>query len=317
MKLLLAPIQGMTMAYYRNLYEEIFGGFDSYCAPFISTSNKKSASPILFRDLLKENNNKNIKVLPQILSNNGPDFRHYASMITSMGYNDINWNIGCPYATVTKKKKGSGILMYPDMVKEFLDEVTKDDSYNLTVKMRLGLNDLEEGIEIVKILNDYPLSGLIIHGRTGVQKYKGNVNLDSFETLSSLSKHEITYNGDIFTYDDFKNIQKRFPSIDKFMLGRGALRDPFLASKIKGIDIPNNIKIEKMKLFHDSVYNHYKNKLSGDQHLCDKMKEFWSYASVNLDPKGKFLKKIKKCHRCDKYMDIVNEMLDSSNIWLK
>jgi len=316
MKLFLAPIQGMTIAFYRNLYEEIFGGIDTYYAPFISTSHHKSASPILFKDLKKENNNENIEIIPQLLGNNPEDFKHYASIISDMGYKEINWNIGCPYATVTKKKKGSGILQYPDIVKEFLEEVLKDNSYDLSVKMRLGLNDIEEGIEIVKILNDYPIKNLIIHGRTGIQKYKGNVNIDSFETLSSLSIHDIIYNGDIFTFDDFEKIQKRFPSIDKFMIGRGALRDPFLPSRIKGIEFSNEEKLKKMKLFHDSVYNHYKNILSGDKHLCDKMKEFWTYTSVHLDPNGKFFKKIKKAHKCDAYMDVVNQIFDSSNEWI-
>jgi tRNA-dihydrouridine synthase len=316
MKLFLAPIQGTTVAYYRNIYNEIFGGIDAYYTPFISTSDKRSASKVLFKDLFKEKNNSEIKIIPQLLGNNGPDFRHYASVITDMGYSDINWNIGCPFSTVTKKKKGSGILIYPDIIKKFLDEVSKDDSYNLTVKMRLGLNDIEEGIKVIKLLNDYPLDGVIIHGRTGKQMYKGNVDLDSFETLNSLSKHKITYNGDIFTYNDFIKIQKRFPKIDNFMLGRGALRDPFLASKIKGTDIPNDKKLEKMKLFHDFIYNDFKSKLSGDRHLCDKMKEFWTYASIHLDSNGKLFKKLKKCHKCDDYLKIVNQISNSSNTWI-
>jgi len=314
MKLFLAPIQGMTVAHYRNLYAEIFGGIDAYYAPFIDTTDISTAKPSLFKDILPESND-DINVVPQLLSNIGHDFRAFASKIVDMGYSEINWNIGCPFPMVTKKKKGSGILPYPDMIKEFLDEVCQDDSYDLTVKMRLGLNDLEEGIKVIQLLNDYPLSGVMIHGRTGAQKYAGTVDLDSFEVLSSACNHEMTYNGDIFSNDDFKKISARFPSINNFMLGRGALSDPFLPSTIKGNDIPTAKKIEKIKEFHDAIYNHYKSILSGDKHLCDKMKEFWLYTSVHIDPSGKFFKKIKKCRTNAAYLDIVNKMFDSADTW--
>lgn len=317
MKLTLAPIQGMTLAYYRNLYNEIFGGIDAYYSPFIATTSMRKDSLSLFKDLLPEANDDTLDIIPQLLGNNGADFRYFASKIVDLGYNEINWNIGCPFPMVTNKKKGSGILPYPDMIKKFLDEVCLDDSYDLTVKMRLGLDDLEEGIRVVELLNEYPLNGVIIHGRTGKQKYTGHVDLDSFGILNSACKHEVTYNGDIFTFDDFKKIQEQFPSINNFMLGRGALRDPFLPSAIKGNNISSDNKIIKIKEFHDAVYDHYKNILSGDQHLFDKMKEFWMYTSIHLDPNGKFMKKIKKSRTTAAYLDVVNQMLDSSNTWIE
>lgn len=316
MKLILAPMQGMTTAHYRNAYSEIFGGFDEYYSPFISTTEKNSHSISLFKDIFPEANNDEIKLIPQLLGNNGEDFRYYASTISKLGYNEINWNIGCPFPTVTKKKKGSGILAHPDMIKVFLDEVCKDDSFDLTVKFRLGLNNLEEGIKVVEIMNEYPLKGVVLHGRTGSQRYTGSVNLESFEVLREMCKHDMTYNGDIYSINDYINIQEKFPMIDKFMLGRGALRDPFLAAAIKGNLTNPGDKISKMRTFHDSIYNDYKSKLSGDKHLIDRMKEFWLYNSVHLDKDGKFMKKIRKCNSTLTYTNIVNQMLDSSAKWL-
>jgi len=317
MKLFLAPIQGMTIAHYRNAYAEIFGGIDAYYSPFIVTTDEAHLNQSSFKDVLPEHNDNTLNVVPQLLGNNGSDFRLYASTIADMGYKEINWNIGCPSPTVTKKRKGSGILSYPDMIKAFLDEVCQDDSYNLTVKTRLGYSDLEEGIKVVELLNEYPLNGVIIHGRTGVQKYGGTVDLDSFEVLRSACKHDVTYNGDIYTYDDFKKISTRFPSIDNFMLGRGALRDPFLPSTIKNDGIHSADKIIKIRAFHDGVYNHYKNNLSGDKHIIDRMREFWTYTSVHLDPSGKLLKKIKKCKTTAAYLGIVDQMLNPSNTWIE
>lgn len=315
MNLSLAPLQGMTLAFYRNLHSSIFGGIDKYYSPFIATTQKRKWGKTLFKDIMPEIN-QDIKVVPQLLGNNGVDFRYYASRIVDLGYSEINWNIGCPFPMITNKKKGSGILPYPELIKEVLDEACKDTNYKLTVKMRLGYEDVSEGEYVIKLLNNYPIAELIIHGRVGIQKYAGTVDLESFKKLSSLSKHEITYNGDIFTLSDFKNIQSELPSIKNFMLGRGVLRDPFLPSKINGIEISSSEKLAKIEFLHDSVFEHYKNILSGDKHLCDKMKEFWSYMYINIDPNGKYMKKISKCRTEASYLSTIKEMFSTSQGWL-
>ena len=151
--------------------------------------------------------------------------------------------------------------------------------------------------------------------RTGIQMYTGNIDLDSFEALASACKHEVTYNGDIFTYADFLRISSRFPSIKNFMLGRGALRDPFLPSIIKGQKIPSANKISTIRHFHDEIFNYYKNMLYGEKHLCDKMKAFWVYMSVHTDKDGKLMKKIKKCNTSADYLEAINQIFHSSSAW--
>lgn len=316
MKLFLAPMQGMTIANYRNQHHKLFGGFDEYHAPFVSTSDVRKVGKPLFKDILPENNDPETHLVPQLLSNNGKDFRYYANLITEFGYKEINFNVGCPFPTVTKKKKGSGLLQYPELLKDILDEATKDDHYDLTVKMRLGYNELSEGLEVMKLLNTYDLKGVTIHGRTGIQKYTGTVDLDAFETLYQACDHKVTYNGDIFTVEDYKRIQDRFPDIDQFMLGRGALTDPFLASEIKGATYAPELKMNMLTDFHESIFHYFKETLSGDKHICDKMKEFWMHMSVNVDHDGKFYKKIKKCRHVNDYLAIVHQQLKNGH-WHK
>ncbi len=315
MNLYLAPVQGMTIAGYRNSFARIFGGIDAFYSPFVATADHKKISTSLLKDILPEHNAAQIKVIPQLLGNNGDDFRIFSSAIYEMGYKEINWNIGCPFPMVTNKKKGSGILPYPDMIENFLDIVCAHKPYTLTVKMRLGLDSFEEGLRVMEILNRYPLGGVIIHARTGIQMYTGSVDPDSFEALASACRHQITYNGDIFTYDDYIRVSKRFPYIKNFMLGRGALSDPFLPALIKGKTVPPAHKMNMIREFHDEIYMYYQNILSGDKHLCDKMKEFWSYISVHTDRDGKLMKKIKKCHTSANYLQAVNQILCSPDGW--
>lgn len=315
MKLFLAPVQAMTTACYRNSFAKHFGGIDSYYAPFIAASDIKKVSHKLLKDILPERNDPSVKLVPQLLGNDGDQFKAYACAISEMGYNEINWNIGCPFPMVTNKKRGSGILPYPDIINKFLETACSDNSYIVSVKMRLGLNDTEDGIRVMDILNQYPLSGVIIHARTGKQMYEGKVDLDAFCTLSAACKHEVTYNGDIFTHDDYLSISSRFPHVKNYMIGRGALSDPFLPASIRGHNVLSSNKVKIVHKFHDEIFEYYKNSLSGDKHLCDKMKEFWDFMHVHLDQDGKLMKKIKKCHHTSDYLELVNNIFHPDAIW--
>lgn len=313
MNLFLAPIQGMTIAGYRNAFAKHFGNIDAYYTPFIATSGGNKVNNLLLKDLLPECNDTAVKLVPQLLSNNGAQFKAFACAISGLGYREINWNIGCPFSTVTSKKKGSGILPYPDMIKEVLDVACSGSSYRVTVKMRLGWDKVEEGMRVMEVLNDYPLGGVIIHARTGIQMYEGHVDIEAFKTFAAFCKHEVTYNGDIFTHEDFLRISSRLPFIKNFMLGRGALSDPFLPAAIKGQAVLDAKKIGILQEFHNEVFNYYKCKLSGDKHLCDKMKEFWDYMQVHLDKDGKFVKRIKKCHKVSEYLELVDQIFHSKD----
>ncbi|MBN2795830.1 MAG: tRNA-dihydrouridine synthase family protein [Clostridia bacterium] len=315
MKLYLAPMQGMTNAVYRNAFDTIFGGFDAYYAPFIATTQKKQISAKLFKDLMPEYNLTNHVTIPQLLGNNGEDFIHYGQYITDLGYNEINWNIGCPYPTVTKKLKGSGILPHPEKIEAFLETVCKEKNFDLSVKLRLGWDKVEEGIEVVKILNEYPLKEIIIHGRTGIQKYEGVVDLDGFDQLYALSKHPVVYNGDIYSYEDYLTFQKRYEKIQAFMIGRGALRHPSMAKEIKEDLHPIKEMKTKILAFHDYILNYYSETLSGDKHILDKMKEFWYYVGHNLGPFNPHLKKIRKTHNVLEYKSHVLQLMEEQKIW--
>lgn len=315
MKLYLAPIQGMTTAFYRNTFFEIFGGIDAYYAPFIGTTAPGSISPQLFKDLLPERNHGDIRLIPQLLGNNGADFKVFASAITDMGYNEINWNIGCPFPMITGKMKGSGLLPHADRIARFL-EVACTGAYTLTVKMRLGLTDYREGLDVIEVLNQYPLGGVIIHARTGKQMYTGSVDTEAFDSLAAACRHEVVYNGDIFSLDDFHRISTRFPGIQTYMLGRGALRDPFLPAAIKGFAREYKNPMDLIRQFHDVLYRHYQTILSGDKHLCDKMKGFWTYMHTYLDADAKLIKRLKKCQTALEYEAITGQLLEVA-VWSK
>lgn len=233
--LILAPMQGLTELMFRKVYHHCFpGALDASISPFLSLTHGNLADAWKkIDDVLPEANRDSLPVIPQILGKEPVEFVDLANRLHDIGYNEINWNIGCPMRRVTAKHRGSGILPYPDEVRSILDYIIPRLKPVLSVKMRLGLHNPDEIFQLIPILNDYPLLNVTIHPRTGNQQYSGQVDLDTFEQALPLLRHKVIYNGDLCTTADYRRIHQRFPKIEDFMIGRGILFDPLLPLRIK------------------------------------------------------------------------------------
>ncbi len=114
----MAPLEGITKYVYRNAHNEIFGGVCKYFAPFIDARINRPLKSREIYDLLPENN-QNISLIPQIMTNNPEAFLATAAQLRGIGYHEINLNLGCPSLTVVRKHRGSGFLSRPNDLKRF------------------------------------------------------------------------------------------------------------------------------------------------------------------------------------------------------
>ncbi|MEN8188578.1 MAG: tRNA-dihydrouridine synthase family protein [Thermodesulfobacteriota bacterium] len=306
-RLVLAPIRGITDCLYRSLIQRHFGGFDLALAPFINPQGYKKIQDKHLRDVLAENN-RQLPVVPQLLHTGSRDFIHTAGRLAELGHDHINWNLGCPAPMVVKKKRGSGLLPYPETICRFLDEVCPAISQQLSIKTRLGLHAEDELLHLLPLLNDYPLKEITIHCRLGEQLYRGEANPDGFERCLNLSRHELIYNGDIDCQKTFSALQARFPMVSKWMIGRGALGHPDLAAELKGSTLSPEERLERLQKFHDDLFETYTRRLSGQSHILGRMKQIWSYMIHSFPGKEKQLKRIKKATGMERYRKAVDEL---------
>lgn len=177
--LILAPLRGFTDGVFRNAFNRHFGGIAEAVAPFLTSIKGRRIKPSHLADLMPQEN-RNLPVVPQILSNNGEDFICLANALADLGYTEINWNLGCPYPMVAKKKRGSGLLPHPDEIDGLLEIICRGFSGNLSVKTRLGRFSADELEKLIPIFNRYPIARIIVHPRTGAQMYAGQVDLSAF-----------------------------------------------------------------------------------------------------------------------------------------
>ncbi len=306
----LAPLQGMTDRIYRNLFPVYFKGVDLAVAPFVPSVKKLKVEIKHLREL-DPAGNTGLPTIPQIMSSRPDDFAALANRLCEMGYGTVNWNLGCPYPMVVKKGRGAGMLCYPDRVASFLEKAMPALQPKLSIKLRIGMTYPDEALELIPIFNRFALDEIIIHPRTGKQMYEGGVDLDAFEQCLQLSAHRVVYNGDIESFATWQALAKRFPSVDRWMIGRGLLANPFLAEKIKfGTEKTYPEKVKIMRAFHDHLFAEYSRMLSGPAHLTNKMKEVWTYMGGFFENGQKIQKRIWKTHHPDHYSDAVKEIFN-------
>lgn len=313
MHIYFAPLEGITTYPYRNLHHKYFGGVEKYFTPFLAPGPEQGMSVKEMRDVLPENN-AGVPVVPQILTNRAGDFLLASKKLLEMGYREINLNLGCPSGTVTAKKKGSGFLLYPDDLDRFFDEVFSDAAvrngeFLVSIKTRIGKNEVEEWPELMQVYNRYPIHELTVHPRIQKEFYKGTPHLDVFTDILKESRNPVVYNGDLFTVEKVKEFREKFPTVGTVMIGRGLIRNPALAEMILQDETePEADILPRIREFHDALFEHYRETMSGDRNLLFRMKDLWSYMLAEVPDSEKLAKKIRKSQHVPEYLAAVEEV---------
>lgn len=301
----LGPFQGITDAPFRNVFKRHFGGIDKFYTPFFTGIHKEEHAKNLQGEEIDPKFNDVETLTPQILSTDAEEILRFAKQCKQLGYKEINLNMGCPFPRVANKKRGCGLLPYPDMVEAMLDRVFEEIDINFSVKCRLGYFSPDEIEAIIPIFNKFPLSELIIHPRIGKQLYKGEADVERFKRLIPYINAPLVYNGDVFSVNDFGRIRNAVLPMNRFMLGRGLLTNPFLAEEIRGGAWNAPERTERLHAYVIDLYEDRLRHAGGSPKVLGRMKELWSYMMNSFEEPQVVWRRIKKSNSLKEYEDAV------------
>ena len=302
----LGPFQGITDAPFRNVFKRHFGGIDKFYTPFFTGIHKEEHAKNLQGEEIDPRYNDVETLTPQILSTSAEEILRFAKQCKELGYKEINLNMGCPFPRVANKKRGCGLIPYPDMVEAMLEGVfERIGDMKFSVKCRLGYFSPDEIEAIVPIFNRFPLSELIVHPRIGKQLYKGEADVERFAALIPYINAPLVYNGDIFSVDSFKRISEAVQPVNQFMLGRGILANPFLAEEIRGGAWNAPERTERLHAYVLDLYEDRLRHAGGSPKVLGRMKELWSYLMNSFEEPQVVWRKIKKINALKEYEDAV------------
>ena len=236
-KLFLAPMEGVTDWAMRDLLTEV-GGIDQCVTEFLRVTDNLHSDPIFFKNcpelLTGSRTRSGTPVFVQLLGGKVEPLAANAKRAAELGALGVDLNFGCPAKTVNRHDGGATLLKYTDRIYNIVSEVRKSVPSHIpvTAKIRLGFDDPNACLENAKAVEAAGANWLTVHCRTKTDGYKPPAYWEWIEKIKSVSKIRIVTNGEIWTLSDFKICHATAQTQD-YMIGRGALRNPFIFKQIK------------------------------------------------------------------------------------
>ena len=342
-KINFAPIQGYTDYTYRQNHQECFKGINEYYSPFLRLQHNGIIRNKDIKDV-EPLNNAGINFVPQIIGGDIDEMSKLFTYLVEKGYKRVDVNLGCSFKMITRSGRGAGVLNNLEKIKAILELIQSFPTLSVSLKMRLGLNSVEDSIKLLPLINKANLHSVTLHAKLSTTSYDEDVDLEGFTLFYNDCTQDLYYDGNLKTVGDIEKIRQTFPKLKGVMIGRGLLADPALAEKYENMKTQNakfieeesysrfeeEEKIGKMDYdllsydkedlflkdyatFHELLFKRYSNILEGGEHqILQKMKTIWEYFLPQTDKKS--LKTIKKAKNLRVYSDVVNSIFKNYEI---
>lgn len=304
-----APLQGYTEAPYRRVHNAVCGGVAKYYTPFIRLEHGQIRKKDL-REALPEHN-QGVCVVPQVIANGADEFSLLVEKLISIGHEEIDINMGCPFPLQTRTGRGSGILPHPDHVESVLtaaQRIGEERGIRFSLKMRLGQESPEECLALLPIINQVKLEHVTMHPRIGRNQYKGELDMETFRNFYEQSQNPVVFNGMLLTPEDMQQIEQQFPRLKALMIGRGLLSRPTLAKEyLTGQVITEAEACQHVLAMHRELFAYYEQAIEGGEpQLVQKMHSFWEYQEPLFG--HKLVKQVLKSGNLRRYREAVSSI---------
>lgn len=167
--------------------------------------------------------------------------------------NILDINMGCPAPKVAMNGGGASLMKKPQLAYEITKAVAEAVNIPVTVKIRKGWDDDNiNAVEMALLAQKAGASAVAVHGRTRQQMYSGTVDYDIIAEVKNALDIPVIANGDI-TDEQTAAIMLEKTNADAIMIGRGALGNPWVFSRINAYlsecrVLPEPSTIEKMNV---------------------------------------------------------------------
>ncbi|NUF28733.1 tRNA dihydrouridine(20/20a) synthase DusA [Acinetobacter oleivorans] len=180
-------------------------------------------------------------IVLQLGGSNPQELATCTKMAEDWGYDEVNLNVGCPSDRVQNNKIGACLMAEPDLVAECIHTMQKAVKIPVTVKHRIGIDDMQSYEEMLHFVDTVAATGctyFVVHARIAILKGlspKENREVPPlrYEDVYRLKQERphltIEINGGIKT---FAETQAHLQHVDGVMIGREAYHNPYLLAEL-------------------------------------------------------------------------------------
>lgn len=297
----LAPMEDVTDTVFRQVIQTR-GRPDLFYTEFVNVEglNSKGKERVIHR--LKFDS-KEKPIVAQLWGTKPENFLRASKLVSEMGFDGVDINMGCSVKNVVKGNAGSGLINVDrGLVKEII-LATKDGSKGLpvSVKTRLGWESVDvEGW--IAFLLDQDLAALAINMRTARGSEALNANWEHMGEILKL-RDEINPNTLLFGNGDITSVASALEmvskhNIDGVMIGRAAISNPWIFSGRENIK-----QEEKFELFSNHILLF--DEIWGEEKDFHSLKKFFKAYINDFEGAVQLRKSLMECNCTEEVLDIL------------
>ncbi len=232
----IAPMMEWTDRHYRSFMRQITRRTLLY-------TEMKTTGAVIFgdRERIIGFSDAEKPVALQLGGDDPKEMAQCAKIAEDWGYDEVNINVGCPSNRVQKGNFGACLMAQPEVVANSVTEMRAAVSIPVTVKCRIGIDELQEYEDLarfVEIVAGVGCDRFMVHARIALLQ---GLNPKENRTVPPLRYHDvyclkkefpqliIEINGGIKTIED---MSRHLQFVDGVMLGRAAYENPFLFATV-------------------------------------------------------------------------------------
>jgi tRNA-dihydrouridine synthase B len=237
--LALAPMQDVTTLQFMRVIAR-YGGPEVYWTEYFRVHGDSRPEKWILESITKNPTGR--PVVAQLIGNDIPALVRNAKLLQKYPIAAIDLNLGCPAPVVYKKCAGGGLLREPEKIDAILGALRDAVTVPFTVKTRVGFQSAEEFDELLPVFAKHPIDLLTVHARTVKQMYRPGVRYDLIARAARELKCPVLANGNVHSAAQAKQLLAE-TGVRGLMIGRGAIRNPWLFDQIRA-----ELRSEKIKL---------------------------------------------------------------------
>ena len=252
--LILAPMDGITDMPFRGLCRRL--GSAMTVTEFINAIDVIEGNPRYHKRLAFEPYQRPLSL--QILGDQPERMLTATERLVERVHPDIiDINIGCQSKNVTARGAGAALMKTPEKVARIFQLMTARFDIPITGKIRLGWDkDHLNYLEVAKVIEDNGGAMVAVHGRTRKQAYRGEADWEPIREVKNALTIPVIGNGDVQNVADIEDI-KQFTGCDAVMIGRAAVGNPWIFSRLDRDEVPDEIVKETIVNHLDAMINFY------------------------------------------------------------
>jgi tRNA-dihydrouridine synthase B len=251
--LLMAPMAGITNLPFRLMVKGMGAGLvytELISAMGLSLKNKKTMAY-----LKSHPDEKPLAV--QIFGSKPDNMAIAAQIVIDSGADIVDINMGCPVKKVTKTGAGASLLRDFRNLGAVVSAVRLACNVPLTIKIRTGWSPEESvACEVAHIIEDCGADAITLHARYATQQYSGKADWDMIGKVKAHVKIPVIGNGDVKEPADALELKKQ-TKCDGVMIGRAAVRNPWIFRQIHDLENGSQFKIPSLTERRSLIMKHF------------------------------------------------------------